>query len=391
MEPKQIPWRKVALIVAGGVALHWLLNHFSVVVDAFSFVWGLLFPLLLGGILAFLLNLPMSFAQRKILRNRGGRFGQVAALTIALLLSLLFIAFVVFLVLPQLIRAFAELFERMPGYIARIREELAPYTEYVPHLRTFLSEQNINWEQLANNLWKALTSGTGVVFSSAIGFTSSLIGGIGNFFIGLIFSIYLLLGKEKLLGQANRVLTAYVPEKRARRVREVATLTNRSFRLFVTGQCTEAFIEALMFLLVLTVGRFEYALPISVLVGALSLIPIFGAVIGCVISALLLLLVSGFVRALAFVIVFLILQQIEANIIYPRVVGSSVGLPALWVLAAVTVGGSLMGIKGMLLFIPLCSVIYTLWREDIHRRLGAKTVAEAQVTAPGPEDSGEPE
>lgn len=372
MARRKSPWVKVALIVAGGVALNWLLNHFSVAVNAFSFLWRLFLPLLLGGILAYLLNLPMSFVQRKVLRGRGGRFQRALSLGIALLLSLLFISLVVFLVLPQLVRAFAQLFERMPGYIARIRQELAPYAEYVPHLQEFLNEQNINWEQLANTLWRALSSGTGVVFSSAIGFTSSLIGTIGNVFVGIVFAIYLLLDKDRLLGQANRVLCAYVPEKAAGRVQRVATLTNRSFHLFVTGQCTEAFIESLMFLLVLTIGRFEYALPISVLVGALSLIPIFGAIIGCVIAALLLLLVSGWVRAFAFVIVFLILQQIEANLIYPRVVGSSVGLPPLWVLAAVTIGGGLMGIAGMLLFIPLCSVLHALWREDIHRRLEPK-------------------
>ena len=195
-----------------------------------------------------------------------------------------------------------------------------------------------------------------------------MIGQTFDWLIAIVFACYLLIGKEKLNRQVHRVLQAYLPDKWRHRVLEVLGLTSRTFASFITGQCLEALILGCMFFLAMTIGKFPYALVISVLIGFTALIPYVGAFLGCAVGILMIFTVNP-VKALVFIILFNVLQQIEGNVIYPRVVGKSVGLPATWVLVAITVGGSLMGIVGMLIFIPLVSVCYTLLRRDVGRRL----------------------
>ena len=205
------------------------------------------------------------------------------------------------------------------------------------------------------------------MLNSTIGIASSVVSGFTNLFIGLVFSVYVLAQKEKLAGQVKRVLSAFLPEKINNSVLYVCALLNKNFTNFITGQCLEAVILGTMFVIAMTIFRMPYAVMIGVLIAFTALIPIVGAFIGCVVGAFLILLVNPW-KALAFIVLFLVLQQIEGNLIYPRVVGSSVGLPAMWVLVAVTIGGSLFGIMGMLVFIPLISTVYALLRECVNRR-----------------------
>ena len=201
-------------------------------------------------------------------------------------------------------------------------------------------------------------------FSAAI----SIVNGMSTFLIGFIFSIYILLQKENLIRQIKKLLAAFLPERTVEGIVRIAALTSRTFSNFFTGQCMEAVILGSMFFIVLVVLRLPYALLIGVLIAFTALIPVFGAFIGWFIGAFLMLMVNP-LQALIFTVIFLILQQIEGNLIYPHVVGNSVGLPSIWVLAAVTLGGSMMGILGMLIFIPLCSVAYTLLKEKVNRNL----------------------
>jgi len=213
------------------------------------------------------------------------------------------------------------------------------------------------------------------LISSGSGLVGGVISGVTTFVIALIFSFYLLVQKEKLGRQGKQVLYALLPEKKADRTLEILRLTNRTFSNFLSGQCLEAVILGALFVVAMSVFRMPYALLIGMLIALTALIPIVGAFIGCVVGAFLIAIVSP-VKALIFVVMFLVLQQLEGNLIYPHVVGSSVGLPSIWVLAAVTLGGSLMGITGILLFIPLCSVLYALFRSYVKQRLVEKKVPE---------------
>ena len=226
----------------------------------------------------------------------------------------------------------------------------------------------MDWQNLLQKGIDFFQSGAQIVLGSAFQVAHGIFSGLTTFVIGFVFACYILIQKEKLGTQCKKLLYAYLKEHQAKRVLEIAALTHRTFAKFLTGQCLEAVILGTMFFVAMTIFRFPYALLVGVLIAITALIPIFGAFIGCVVAAFLILMVNP-IQAIGFVILFLVLQQLEGNFIYPHVVGGSVGLPSIWVLVAVTVGGSLMGIIGMLIFIPLMSVLYTLLREDVYKRL----------------------
>ena len=195
--------------------------------------------------------------------------------------------------------------------------------------------------------------------------------GVTTFVIAFVFACYILLQKERLNIQIRKIMYAYMKKDLVKKVLDVCSLTYKTFSSFLTGQCVEAVILGTMFVIAMSVFRLPYALLVGVLIAFTALIPIFGAFIGCFVGAFLILMVAP-MKALMFVIMFLVLQQIEGNLIYPKVVGSSVGLPSIWVLAAVSIGGSLMGVVGMLVFIPVVSVLYTLLRNNVYGRLANK-------------------
>ena len=214
-------------------------------------------------------------------------------------------------------------------------------------------------------------NGAGNVLNSTFSAIGSIVSGVATFVIAFVFACYVLLQKEKLGVQVQKVMRAFLQEKRVDWCLEVFGLASKAFSSFFTGQCVEALILGTMFFIVMNILNMPYALLVSVLIAFTALIPIFGAFIGCFVGAFLILMVAP-LKALIFVIVFLVLQQIEGNLIYPKVVGSSVGLPSIWVLAAVTIGGNLMGVVGMLIFIPITSVVYTLFRASVYKRLRKK-------------------
>ena len=225
----------------------------------------------------------------------------------------------------------------------------------------------INWKEAINTAVNFLKSGMGNMLTSTFSVASSIISSVINFFISFIFSIYILVQKEKLGDQCTRLLKAYSSPKVLEWVVKVSKLLYQNFSHFITGQCTEALILGAMFVVTMTIFQFDYAVMIGILIAFMALIPIVGAFIGCFIGAFLI-LVDDPIKAVWFLVLFIILQQIEGNLIYPHVVGNSVGLPSIWVLAAVTIGGSLMGVLGMLIFIPLLSTVYMLLREDVNNR-----------------------
>ena len=216
-----------------------------------------------------------------------------------------------------------------------------------------------------------MTTGAGTVLSSTFSAAMSIASGLTNFSIAFIFSIYILLQKETLSRQFKKLMYAYFPEQWVNEWIRVIRLTDQTFSRFLAGQCTEAVILGAMFFVAMSLVKLPYALLIGVLIAFTALIPVFGAFIGLAVGIFLMLTVNP-LQAVWFTILFFVLQQVEGNLIYPHVVGNSVGLPSIWVLAAVSIGGSMMGIVGMLVFIPLCSVLYALLREDVNRRLKCK-------------------
>ena len=234
-----------------------------------------------------------------------------------------------------------------------------------------MNQMEVDWQEVFQNMVAFLKNGAGTMLNTTFSAAVSIVSGVSSFLIGFIFAIYILLQKETLSRQMKKVLEAFLPEPVVGRILDITALTERTFSNFLTGQCVEAVILGTMFFVALTLIRLPYGLLIGVLIAFTALIPIFGAFVGLAVGVFLMLMVNP-MDALIFTITFFVLQQIEGNLIYPYVVGNSVGLPSIWVLVAVTVGGSMMGIVGMLIFIPLCSVLYALLRDGVNGRLGKK-------------------
>lgn len=366
--------KKILGIITFTIALIWLAMNYTIALDLIALVWGLVSPFLMGLAMAFLLNLPMKWLENRLPKRIKGQPRRIISFVLTLVLVVLFIVLFFALVIPQLVATVQLMATNMPGYLARLQASLEPYASYVPQLQEYISSLNLDWQSIAATMVEYLRSGAGNILTSAVGVTGNIIGGLVSFFIGLIFACYVLLDKEHLAAQLRGLLHAYLPEKPYQKLYEIAAIANRIFSKFVAGQCTEGLVIGTIFGVVLWVSGFNYALLIGVCIGVLSLIPVFGTTIACIIGAVLILVAQGFWRAVAFVILFLVIQQIDGNFIYPHIVGTSVGLPPIWVLVAVTLGGSLGGLGGMFICIPVASLIYVLLAKNARSRLQSKGI-----------------
>ena len=349
--------------------------NYDIIFGWIGFAFGIIFPFLLGGAIAFVLNVPMNFLEEKIFRNKYLKDKKAArklarpvslVLTIAIVIGV--VVLVMFIVIPELTQTVLSLGRTIRAFVPDAQRFLEELFKDNSEISEWLEGLNLNVNQLVNQAVSFFQNGAGDMLNSTMSAIGSIVSGVTTFVIAFVFACYVLLQKEKLRVQVTKVMYAYMPEKRVKWSLEVCSLTAKSFSSFLTGQCVEALILGTMFFIVMSVINMPYALLVAVLIAFTALIPIFGAFIGCVVGAFLILMVDP-LKALIFVIVFLILQQIEGNLIYPKVVGASVGLPSIWVLAAVTIGGNLMGVVGMLIFIPIVSVIYTLFRTSVYKRL----------------------
>lgn len=371
--------RKIRELIVFTIVILMALWKYTLVVDVLGFVLNIIFPFLLGGTIAFILNVPMSFLERQIFRNGDAgekpmqRIARPCSLTLTILCVTGIIALVMFVVIPQLGSTFVSLGKSIQDFMPSAilwMEELFHNNEEIMEL---LGDLNMDWDKILDSVVSFFKSGAGNVLNSTMSAAKSIINSVTTFFIAFVFACYILLQKEKLNVQMKKILYAYLPKRIVEKMLDVCSLTYRTFSSFLTGQCVEALILGFMFFVVMGIFRLPYALLVGILIAFTALIPIFGAFIGCIVGAFLILMVNP-VQAFTFVVMFLVLQQIEGNLIYPKVVGNSVGLPSIWVLAAVSIGGSLMGVVGMLVFIPLVSVIYILFRGDVYKRLDEKGI-----------------
>lgn len=358
-----------------------------------SLFLGMLSPFFVGAAMAFVLNLPMRFIENKLFAKWKNKKTAGAKRALSIVLAILFVlavlAFVVLTVVPQLTRTFMELKNVVPAFFKRVLEALeelpVQYPEWREALET-LESVSIDWSSVITYATEFLKNGLGSILTSTVGFAGSVAGAVFDGVISFVFAIYILSGKERLGKQVKKLMYAYLPERVYHMILKVLGLCNNNFAKFISGQCLEAVILGTMFVICMTIFRMPYAVLVGVLIAFTALIPIVGAFIGCIVGAFLILMVSP-VKALIFVIMFLVLQQIEGNLIYPKVVGNSVGLPPIWVLMAVSVGGSMFGVVGMLVFIPLMSTVYALLRENVAARNQKKGyVPEAEPVPARPEN-----
>lgn len=371
--------KEIMLLILFGAVVCLCVINFSQVTSLVGSLIGMIKPFLIGACIAFIINLPLNFIEAKCL-SRLPKALEKGKRTISILLSLLFfvavVVFVIVTVIPQLGRAFNQLGQKIPIFLDRTITQAEIILADNPQALEWLNGlefQNMNWESIFNTAIEFLKRGVGSLLSSTVTVAGSLAGGIVSGLIAFIFSIYLLSQKEILSGQVKRIIHAYCKEKTEQRILYVSSLLYRNFSKFISGQCTEAVILGLLFVVAMTIFQMPYAFMIGVLIAFTALIPIVGAFVGCFVGVFLI-LVEDPVKALWFLVMFLIIQQLEGNLIYPRVVGNSIGLPAIWVLLAVSLGSSMFGVVGMLVFIPLFSTAYTLLKEDVNRRNGTKKV-----------------
>lgn len=377
--------KKIRELIVFTAILVVALWKFDTVLEGAKNIWGILFPFVLGGAIAFVINVPMSFLEKKIFGKTkdGNKVGKKLARPISLLLTIILavgvIALVMFGVIPQLTRTMGSLMISIANFVPQMQNWIREFSHNNQEIMKLVNQVQFNQDQAIKWGISILGSGAGNMMNTTMSAVGSIVSGFATFFIAFSFACYILFQKEKLHVQIRKVFFAFIPKQKAEAFLKICSLTYQTFANFLTGQCVEAVILGSMFVVTLSILKMPYALLIGTLIAFTALIPIFGAFIGCAVGCFLIFMVNP-KQAILFIIVFLILQQIEGNLIYPHVVGGSVGLPSIWVLAAVTIGGNLMGIVGMLIFIPLVSVLYTIFREFVYLRLKEKHIKQVTKT-----------
>lgn len=384
--------RNLFFVAGGCVVLAWLLLDTARVHLAFSSVWDLIAPFVIGAMIAFVFNVPMRAIENQLVDIHKTGLRRTIAILLTIFLLVMIITFVVELLLPQLQKTIESLIVSIPAFGKRTVDTLMHLLEEHPELNE-LVEANMDLEKTLQNLdWSVLLEkGLKVVgdsITAILGRTFSAIGNVTttliNTFVSVAFSVYCLARKEILASQGRRLLYSLIPEHWADQTVRVMRLTNVTFSNFISGQCLEACILGALFAVAMLIFGMPYIPLVSVIIAVTALVPVVGAFAGCVLGAFFI-MVDNPVQAVSFVIMFLIIQQLENNLIYPRVVGTSIGLPGMWVLVAVTIGGELMGVFGMLLMIPMASVLYALTGEFTQKRLTQRNISEEKLMAQPPE------
>lgn len=369
--------RNLFILAMGSITFAWLVLDTGRVQALLSATWSLISPFAAGAAIAFVFNVPMRAIERQIepIRNQG--FRRFISIILTILALILIITFVVELLVPQIRQTTEALVVTIPDFVSREVDNLTKFLENHPELQAWVMENtdlaNFDWSQLIQKLVSFIGNGMSAVLNSVWGFIAGLTNGLMNAFISVAFAVYSLSRKEILARQGRRILYSIVPERTSDEVVRVLRLTNTTFSNFISGQCLEALILGCLFAVAMFIFDMPYIALVSVIISVTALVPLVGAFVGCFLGAFFILVDNPF-QAVSFVAMFLVIQQLENNLIYPRVVGTSIGLPGMWVLVAVTVGGELMGVTGMLAMIPLASVMYALLREFTERRLAQKNV-----------------
>lgn len=380
--------KRLLAVVCAGIILYWLLNEPQLASGVWSFAIRTLSPFIVGAVIAFILNVPMRFFERHLKFIQKTGFRRSVALLLTLVCAALVITAVFSLLIPQLAKTIASLYPAISAFLKEVEVWVNRTLAENPQLMQWIQENTelskLDWAGLVQQGLTLVGNSLSAILTTALTAIGGLVGVLMDAFIAVVFAVYALFQKEVLARQGRKLAYAFLKESHADYVVRVLRLSNATFSNFLSGQCIEVCILGGLFAVAMAIFRMPYIPLISVLVAVTAFIPVVGAWAGCIIGAFLI-LISDPVQAFWFVIMFLVIQQIEGNMIYPKVVGTSIGLSGMWVLFAIGIGGELMGVLGMFLMIPVVSVLYTLLREWTHNRLDKRDVAEDKLREQPPE------
>ena len=378
----------IFLCVVGCILLYWVLFETERVRIAFNWLITLFSPFIVGAVLAFILNVPMRGIENLLKFIKKQEVRRPIALILTIVAVLLVLSLVIWLLIPQVLDTAQTVAEKLPAFFSGVESSIFKFLNDNPELLEWV-ENNVDLSDLdlggmIKDALNVVSTSVTAIVSGAFSAIGTFTSGVVNAVVSLVFAIYCLFSKERLARQGRKLLYAFLPEKWGDTVVRVLRLANSTFSNFLSGQCLEVLILGSMFAVSMAIFQMPYIPLVSVLVAVTAFIPIVGAFAGCILGALFI-LVDNPMQAVWFVAMFLILQQIENNLIYPRVVGTSIGLPGMWVLVAVSVGGEIMGVAGMFLMIPMVAVLYVILREVTNHRLENRAVAAEKLEAQPPE------
>ena len=380
--------RNLFLIVAGGIILYWLLHETERVKSVFSVIKNIFSPVVLGAAIAFILNVPMRAFEGMLKNVKNEKWRRAIAVLLTVLAVLLILTLVFLLLIPQLVRTVQSLVPTLVEFADEVQSFFFNFLDKYPQLMNWFINntdfENMDWSGVIQRMVSVLGTSVSSILSGAFSAIGKVFGAMVTFLIAIVFALYSLFQKEVLARQGRKLLYAFLPEKASDYIVRILRLSNSTFSNFLSGQCVEVCILGCLFAVAMAIFRMPYIPLICVLIAVTAFIPYVGAFVGCVVGAFLI-FVNDPMQAVWFVVMFLVLQQLENNLIYPRVVGTSIGLNGMWVLLAISVGGELFGIAGMFLMIPIASVIYTLLQELTNKRLAGKPIDPEKLKDQPPE------
>lgn len=368
METKKNDIKKTAFYAALLIILYWGLHNYQMILEGLGTLLTYLTPVIMGCAIAFVMNVPMSFIERKMLKKyTGKKFVRPLSMVMTMLFIVAIVNTVLFIVIPEVTSSAKSLGASAQPAINDLLEKFNALRAEHPEYFTWIENFEFNWVSILNTISSIVLSGVEGVLSSTVSVLGVVFNGIVNFVVAMVFAIYILSEKEKFGIRGKLLMYSLFGKKKSDRALYIFEVTYISFAKFLSGQCTEAIIIGVLFFVTMTLFQFPYTLMISVLIAFTALIPIFGGFVGCALGAFVILIESP-MMSLWFLLLFIVVQQFEGNVIYPKVVGGSLGLPPLWVLLAVSLGGNLMGLVGILIFIPIFSVCYRLIWEYVGQK-----------------------
>ena len=380
--------RNVFIGVISCIVLYWILHETERVKSVFAVVKGVVSPFVLGASLAFIFNVPMRAIEGLFGGVKSIKLRRLIAVVLTFIAVLLVLTLVFVLLIPQLSNTIQSLIPKLYTFVVNAEGTVTDFLEKNPQVMEWVVNntdfESLDWAGLAQKAISMVGSSISMIVDSTFAAIGSITGALVDVVIAIVFSLYCLFQKETLARQGRKILYAFLPEKFSDNVVRILRLTNSTFSNFLSGQCVEVCILGCLFAVAMAIFRMPYIPLVSVLVAVTAFIPVVGAWVGCILGAFFI-LVANPMQAVWFVVLFLVLQQIENNLIYPRVVGTSIGISGMWVLVAVGVGGELMGVAGMFLMIPVASVLQTLLREATNSRLGGLDIDPEKLNAQPPE------
>ena len=366
---KKLDWKTCGKIAVTVFAIYLAIHYWTHAASLFKTLIAAILPLIIGFIIAYPINILMSFYERNLLKKskkeNAPKIRKTLGLIFAILTVVAVLGLVICLVVPQLTECIKLLISKLPGLFSLAVEKINSWDFTPEKLSQFLSE--IDWQKKISEIIDKASSGVGNVFAVIIATLTSVVSGIATVILAIIFAVYILISKDKLLSQLKVVSKRYLPHKFIEKSEYVLGIANDAFKKFLVAQCTEAVILGVLVTVGMLIFRFPYAGMIGAVSAVCALVPVVGAFVAGGIGFILILTESP-AKALLFLLFIVVIQQIEGNLIYPKVMGNSIGLPGFWVLVAITIGGGMFGVMGIILSVPIASTIYRIIKNDLEKR-----------------------